>query len=338
MAKRPENGATRHFKDPAGVAVRMLRGASRESVWPLIHAGMALLAKPLDTLAASWECRGTDSVGDCPQILIVGSPRSGSTLLSQILASTLCVSYFPNVSALFPSAPIWSTRKWMRDFDVVPRAVNNFYGQTVGLRGINDGFHIWNRWLGSHRYHVDDRPGELECLDMRAFFGTWSATFSKPLLNKNNRNVDAMEVLAGALPRSYFVIVERDLVMIVQSLLRARTFIQGSESAGWGLFADEASQGDPIESACRQVTRIQTRIDQQLFRIPPDRCLKVQYEHFSQAPATAIDQVLTLVPGLTARSASSAFDIPLRPATRNSVTDTRQQHIADVLARNGLLR
>ncbi len=338
MTKRQSPVAYSNFRDPVGVALRMLRKATRESVWPLAQAAATVVAKPFDSLAARWERLTTDGASDRPQILIVGSPRSGSTLLSQVLARSLQVSYFPNISALFPSAPIWISRKWLRDFDFAPQALSSFYGNTVGFRGINDGFHVWNRWLGHNRYRVDHQPSAAEESDLKAFFATWAATFSKPLLNKNNRNVDALELLARLLPNSYFVIVQRDPVMIVQSLLQARRFIQGSENEGWGLFADDARHDDALESTCRQVACIHHRIQEQCANILPSRRLCLPYEQFCKAPSAAIDQVAAMVPQLAMRTNAGSTLGSLRSRQSSSLNDSEVKRIEAVLARHGFDR
>ena len=54
---------------------------------------------------------------------------------------------------------------------------------------------------------------------------------SKPLLDKDNRNVDGIELSTALLPRSYVIVVQRDPIMTVQSLLAAREFVQGWHGA-----------------------------------------------------------------------------------------------------------
>jgi len=291
-----------NFNDPIGLAFRMLRRATRESVCPLLQMACEVAAKPVDGIAARWEHFEERDI-DIPQILIVGLPRTGTTMVSQVLAQQLDVSYFPNASAIFPSAPIWASKRFVGDFKSAPTTTKNFYGSTAGLRGISDGFHIWNRWFGSHRYCVDRTPSDDEVAELQDFFATWSGVFRKPLLNKNNRNVDAIARLAEYLPNAMFVVVERDNAMTVQSLLQARRFVQGTDSTGWGLFANRYDQeSDPIASVCKQVVFASRRMEDQLSNVAQERIVRFRYEEFCDSPTAALGRILDFVDGLTSRT------------------------------------
>ena len=289
------------FNDPVGLALRMLRRATRESVGPLLQMACEVAAKPFRGVAARWEHFEERDV-EIPQILIVGLPRTGTTMVSQVLTQQLDVSYFPNASAIFPSAPIWASQRFAGDFKSAPTTTKNFYGSTVGLRGISDGFHIWNRWFGGHRYCVDRTPDDDEVVQLQQFFATWGGVFQKPLLNKNNRNVDAIARLAEYLPNAVFVVVGRDDAMTVQSLLQARRFVQGTDSAGWGLFSDSFhKESDPIKSICKQVVFASRRMEEQLSHVSQERVVRFRYEKFCDSPMSALERILGSVDGLTTR-------------------------------------
>ena len=290
------------FNDPVGLAFRMLRRPTRESVWLLMQMACEVAAKPVHRIAARGE-RFEERDVDIPQILIVGLPRTGTTIVSQVLTRQLDVSYFPNVSAIFPSAPIWASKRIAGNFKSAPTTTKNFYGSTVGLRGISDGFHIWNRWFGSHRYCVDRTPNDDEVVQLQEFFATWSGVFQKPLLNKNNRNVDAIARLAEYLPNAVFVVVERDDAMTVQSLLQARRFVQGTDSTGWGLYSNRfhKKEADPITSVSKQVVFASRRMEEQLSHVSQKRLVRLRYEEFCDSPMSAVERVLESVDGLTTR-------------------------------------
>ena len=145
---------SRNFTNPIGLLLRMLTSGQRVAYSALIHEAMRLVSRPLNRLLAGRERRllKTAPSDVAPVILVVGAPRSGTTLVYQTLARYLDVTYFSNLTSLFPNAPLagtkmfrWLPRRQSADF-------KNFYGQTAGLNGPNDGFSVWNHWLGDDRY------------------------------------------------------------------------------------------------------------------------------------------------------------------------------------------
>lgn len=317
------SGGYSNFNDPVGLAFRMLKRATRESVGPLLQMACEIGAKPFDHIAARWECYDERN-DDIPQLLIVGLPRTGTTMVSQLLARYLDVSYFPNVSAIFPSAPIWATKRFVGDFSTAPKTTKNFYGSTAGFQGISDGFHIWNRWFGSDRYCIGHLPNDDEVADLQAFFFAWNGVFNKTLLNKNNRNVDGIASLAQFLPNAFFVVVERDPAMTIQSLLQARRFVQGSDSTGWGLFSNRFdTDSDPIRSVCKQVAFGIHRLEEQLSHVSQDRIVRFSYEDFCGAPTSALESVLELVSGVRMRPRQDLGAMP--PLQANSKVSLPQE-------------
>ena len=122
-------------------------------------------------------------------ILVVGPPRGGTTLVYQVLAHCLDVSYTSNLMGLFPRSPITANRLCSPFLPTRPTAdFRSYYGQSSRLSGGHDGFFIWNRWLGDDRYAPRTDLSESEVAKMREFFQQWTTAFPKPFLNKNNRN------------------------------------------------------------------------------------------------------------------------------------------------------
>lgn len=296
----PESSSSyANFRDPVGLVLRMLRSGDRAARSALLRAGSALVVTPFDALLASRERRliREDRGGREPLLLIVGPPRSGSTLLYQLLAATLPVSYLTNWSALFPRATITASRIGPR-----PRATKrapdlaSYYGNTRGLRAPNDGFHVWNRWLGNDRYATPDSLDEQAAVSMRRFFAAWTSVFPRPFLNKNNRNASCVALLAGVLEDAIFIRTSRDPVFVAQSLLLAREAIQGDRGAGWGLGSERpARPADPFQDVAGQVDHVERTLDTQCAALPPGRLVRVPYEELCRDPTAIVRRVYSRV-------------------------------------------
>ena len=228
---------------------------------------------------------------DAPMLLIVGAPRSGTTLVAQALAHRLRVSYPTNLGAWFTNAPIAAQRRFGRPLPTLRTDRRNYYGQTPGLHDHNDAFHIWNRWLGSDRYRANRLSADA-ATDVRRFFGAWHATFTYPFINKNNRNTDAMIDLAHALPNARFLIVERDHDAVARSLIVARRLVHGDERRAWGLLARDATDDADVPRAVdQQLAAIDARIDDALASIDSTRIMRVRFEEFRTDPDVLIAAV-----------------------------------------------
>lgn len=298
-----------NFRDPWGLAGRMLRSRDPAAWSTLGRFVTGVATSPLDRVLETAERRLLDGAGapSQPLVLVVGGARTGTTMVSQLLASALPVSYFTNVTALFPRAPITATRLLRQDGRAAPASLHSYFGQTAGWAAPNDGFAVWNRWLGPDRYRVTRTLDDADRAGLQAFFGAWTAAFPRPFMNKNNRNADAVSQLADALPDAVFVAVHRDPLSVAQSLVLARAEVQGDPSAAWGLYGETTRAGaaDPLgylDDVAAQVHRAETRLRTQLDQLPASRKVELVYDDVCGDPADAVARVAGLLPGVQPRS------------------------------------
>ncbi|MDA1232056.1 MAG: sulfotransferase [Planctomycetota bacterium] len=296
--------SSKNFKNPFGLTLRMLLSGQRAAYSALIHEAMRLASIPLNSLISSRERRLRQSfpANSAPVILVVGAPRSGTTLVYQTLARYMDVTYFSNLTSLFPRAPVAATKM----FSWLPRRQSadfkNFYGQTAGLSGPNDGFTVWNQWLGDDRYVPRTDLSAAEQHSIAQFFSVWCAAFGKPFLNKNNRNTGCMDLLSRALPQARIVVIRRNPLLVAQSLINARMQVQGDKSVGWGLHSQSSNMTeDPlayVDDVCLQVLQIEAELDEQLKHISADRIIELTYEGFCEAPDATLRCIAARIPGV----------------------------------------
>lgn len=305
-----------NFADPIGLVWRMLSKGGSIGRSTLAIEALSKLVSPLDWLLSGKEQRAREKApkSDLPLVLIVGPPRSGTTLMYQVLAHYWDVSYFTNRNAMFPRSPVMAAKLFEKSF-APPESkrqkcnYHSLYGNTAGLRGPNDGFHAWNQFFGEDRYDIPAQlPEELQ-EKMQQFFAAWLAVTEKPLLNKNNRNTVCFATLAKALPTARFVIVERHPWFVAQSLIKARKWVQGSEKLGWGLGAESVQQGSDhlayVDAVCRQVANHQKQLREQMQNVQPARFLHTTYEAFCVHPAEFLERAMSWLPSLQLRTGRS---------------------------------
>ena len=275
-------GRYSNFQDPFGLALRLARNPHPAALGAIgrlaVGAPVSLLDRSLASRERSLLAHAEPSPH--PVLLVVGAPRSGTTLTHQLLAAHLETSYFSNRNSLFARSPLAASKY----FDVFPMenlVTDSYYGLSVGSRSPNDAFHIWNRWAGEDRYV----PTPIDETAVRRFFNAWQALHPMALVSKNNRNTAMMPTLASAVDGAIFVIVKRDPVYVAQSLLEARVAVQGSPEAGWGLA--QRSGGDPVEDVCRQVRDIAEMIE----RDSPSDSIVISYEDLCDDPAKVVKTI-----------------------------------------------
>ncbi|MEZ6063963.1 MAG: sulfotransferase [Planctomycetaceae bacterium] len=327
----PNVAPSSNFRDPFGLLVRMLRSGNRAAYSALLHEAMRIAAIPLDVLLSGMEKRCIDRATSSrhPLLLIVGPPRSGTTLVYQALAQYLDVSVPTNLSAMFPRSPLTVSRLFHRKRRATKPEFRNFYGQTASLHGSNDAFHLWNRWLGDDRYNPAAELSSSTVADMQKTLAAWTIAFDRPLLNKNNRNAACIDLLARHLPSGYFIVVQRQPLFVVQSLIKARRQVQGDSGTGWGLRSHTTTDAsDPlayVDDVCEQVITIDAEIEQQLRQVASNRVVRISYEEFCEHPAEMIAHVANSIPGVKLNDQMPLDNLPVLQ-TSSRLTLTPDEH------------
>ena len=147
-----------------------------------------------------------------PPIFIIGLPRSGSTLLYQLLTNYLKVSYFSNLSAFFyayPATITYLTLPFHKKFKL--KNFESNLGFTSGLFAPSEAGAIYRYWFDgpSKPYDViKNTSNKISDLLMRPF--VW----------KNLNLSYEVTSLIKIFPDALFVLIERELEYICQSVYR----------------------------------------------------------------------------------------------------------------------
>ncbi len=163
---------------------------------------------------------------DVPLVFIVGSPRTGSTLLYQLMINFFNFYYFTNfVNNNFYMYPIVGTviqeplRKYKRAVEY-----ESYYGKTKGLFGPSEASFIFRRWYGgehpSQLYSSKVLPYAKEHM-VNTFKSIYGLTY-KAVLTKNAWNCFRIENLSNIFPNIHYVWIRRDIRDAAFSDLEAR--------------------------------------------------------------------------------------------------------------------
>lgn len=237
-----------------------------------------------------------------PLVLVVGCPRSGTTLLMQWLAATGVFAYPTNLMARFYQAPYIGARiqqlladpryAFRDELTGLERQTLDFHselGKTQGLMSPNEFWYFWRRFFPY---------GDIQRLGKRALQGIDTATlkaelaalteaFRKPFAAKAMMFNWNLPYLAEVLDRAVFIYLRRDPFFNAQSLLKARMKYYRDRNEWYSFKPPEYKQlqfGDPYYQVAGQVHYTNAAVMKGLSDIHPDRWIGIDYETFCRYP------------------------------------------------------
>lgn len=244
-------------------------------------------------------------------IFILGAPRTGSTLLYQLMADRFELPYIANLTNdRFAATPIVGLA--IQKAVPVEIAFESSYGKTAGPFQPSEGSGVMMNWFGGGHPSEIRSTSILEGREahLRATLAAVDALYGAPLLVKNAWNCFRIRWLAGALPAARFIWIRRDIRAAAISDLEARYRTKG-DPGSWNSATpanvDELRKLPPALQVVENQIAFNRAIAGALAAQAPERSLEVWYEDLVREP----DAVLARISMLIGRSGRTG---PTRPA------------------------
>ncbi len=242
-----------------------------------------------------------------PVVFIVGAPRSGTTLLYQLVSLCLDVGYLSNAVAPFWNAPL-AGALWVRTRYGRTRPgheLRSRLGRAPDPFGPHEFSWFWQYW-GDFAEHDDLRGAELDRVDWRAIARCLAALagfYDRPLVLKSiNFTNYQTRTLAEHLPGARFLWISRDPLYCAQSILEARRSRYGNTTRWWSVrprdFRDRL-EDTPERQVVHQIADVEQALERARRTLPRERFHHLHYEDVVDAPAptlAAIAEFLALAP------------------------------------------
>lgn len=241
-----------------------------------------------------------------PLIYIVGAPRSGTTLLSQVVSRFLDVGYINNLIARFwrrPSVGIHLSRLVLGGSGREQIAFESEHGTTAGAAGPHEFGYFWRHWLqldAQPTHHLSpaalqniDRAGLRAALEneILAPFGT-AAVFKNVICGFH------AAALTEIHKPSLFLHIVRDREATCRSILTSRAQRFGSHTAWWSLkpstYAEIAALSDPAVQVVRQADDCRSEFAAELSR-PGVSAMTIEYERLCREPRQVLRDIAEAV-------------------------------------------
>lgn len=255
----------------------------------MIHGANAAV-RPLDArLFAPAPRRAWDP------LFILGAPRSGSTLLFQVLAHSLRVTYLPRLANYGYGASHLMLRLFARSLRRHRPLFVSRFGATPGLLSPTESFAFWRRWFwkghdGDH-YHPAPLP-PAEAADMRDAVRAIEAHRDAPLLVKCPYLALSVPALADAFPNARFIYIAREPLDVAVSIARGRK--NSGRDEWWSVrppnYHAHASDAEP-EQIMWQIAETTSVLRADLEALAPERWRMVRYEDLCARPREILDEL-----------------------------------------------
>lgn len=273
-------------------------------------------------------------------IFIIGSHRSGTTVLYDSLAKHPEVAYFTNSTALLPEIPILNQRlgELMGLDDVV---LERFFkdGVNYSYKSPSEGIRIWEHYTEDAEDHCLDETHADP--DMEAYLKKTIIKhlkyFNKPrFLNKNPDNSVRLRYLHKLFPDAFFIHIIRDARAVCASYLKAQERVHeffgpdhphaqhGTKVKGWEAMKQTWTE-DQVSGAGHLWVKIIETIDQDRQVIPAERFLEIRFEDFVLEPLDYFRKVIEFCQLSTNAEIDALFTEEARPiglGNRNSSWQT----------------
>ena len=228
-------------------------------------------------------------------LFVLGAPRTGSTILYQVLCSRFGLPYIANLTNdHFAETPIVG----LAIQKALPEeiAYTSSYGKTQGAFQLSEGSAIMKHWFGGGHPSalvsttVKDGMQEHFLTTLRAA----ESLFERPLVIKNGWNCFRIRCLAEALPHARFVWIRRDIAAAAKSDLAARYAIRGTPTA-WNSATpanvEELRKLPPAAQVVENQYTFNAAIGTSLRSHAAGRWTQVWYEDFCRDAVGTLDRL-----------------------------------------------
>jgi len=243
-------------------------------------------------------------------VFIVGAPRTGSTILYQVLTNVFDVLYMDNLSAPFRRNIYFGIALSNRLLGQGPHdCFSSRYGTTVryGLNAPSEGAAPWEFWHSSETAYEDERriTAERRNAVSDALYAAMNR-YGKPLVFKNLRAGQQIPYLLSIVPNARFVLVTRDPLYTAQSIYLARRGIGLPSLPFFATYPRNFKELIPLpepERIVKQIWLMNRQIVRDTAKLGNDRVLHVRYEDLCEDLGRVVDKISNFLgPGVGRRS------------------------------------
>lgn len=241
-----------------------------------------------------------DCEDESPFLFVFGVPRSGTTLLGQMVGYCLDVGYINNLIARFWLAPVTGIQLSRIILGHAnPTSFCSDYAVTGGLADLHDFGYFWRHWLKknslSDMLRFRQIEAEIHWVGLRRVLLNMQRAFGKGIFFKNLYGAYHVERLLQLLPKSLFIYIERDPLDVATSILDARRKYYDQADLWWSVCPPEYPKLKDLscmEQIAGQIYYLRKLYERHMAAVDARNFVRVQYADLCHSPAEVLQEII----------------------------------------------
>jgi LPS sulfotransferase NodH len=269
-----------------------------------------------------------------PLVFVFGLPRSGTTVLTQLLSQCLDLGFINNLTARFWLAPVTGVR--ISRTLVEETSESSFeskFGATNRISDIHEFGYFWRHWLKKESLEdietAKDREDSIDWIGLRRVLANLQHEFGKAMVFKNIFGSYHLSKLQETLGKVVFVYIERDPLDVAVSILRAREEFYIDPNQWWSYAPPEYRKLldlDYRRQIAGQIHYLKKFYSQELENLEPRANLvRMDYETLMTDPGYQIEKVRERAKALYGYEIGWRADPPRNLSVRRHADQTEER-------------
>jgi sulfotransferase family protein len=252
-------------------------------------------------LAPAQEADYQDLPEKFPTLYIVGAPRSGTTLLNQVIATHLDVGYINNLIAAFWKAPVYGIHLSKK---LLPSRLQSSYqsnfARTENIHEPHEFGYFWATVFGENAIKQADYENikKIDWMRLRYMMTNISDAFGSPVIFKMAALGWYIEQVQSILSKSCFVRIRRDPLQNALSILNYRRQFLGDVERWVSLKPREYTwlKKKPYwYQVVGQIYFLEKAMEAQISKVKQYNVIDLTYLELCQNPQLVIEKVKLLL-------------------------------------------
>lgn len=241
--------------------------------------------------------RADDKPIELPLIAVCGPPRTGSTLIYQLVTQAIRAYVIDNFQNVFLHTPLLA---WIARKRLLPAYVSDFESAGGFVRGLNgpaEAMAFWTYWCDQQLTEQPPHPPARRTHRLRRVMNAIHRRDGLPMIAGYLAHAFYMRELRALFPRIVFVRITRDLLSSAYSALR-RWDVTGQPPGVEELFFGTRPREvlgcqSRTEYVARQQYFINQHMDMQQTEFP-ERVINVDYADICRDPRGAVGKIVSV--------------------------------------------